>query len=455
MPPFPERLQQLAAKARALPKVPGVYLMKDEHGRVLYVGKALVLPHRVSTYFQPSTYFATPTSGGNTLGPKKQPMLDLIADFDIIPCDGEWEALLTENRLIKDLHPRFNARLTDDKTFPYLVITTREDFPGIYITRDLSNENFRGGAKILGPFTSVYALRHSINLLQKVFRFRTCELEIDAADPKLRFFRPCILHAIKRCSAPCAARIDKAAYRADIDRFIRFIESKRSVMLRQMRDEMAEASKQLQFEKAASLRDQIHAIEQLDQRGKRSAHWQPEAEAAFVDPRKGLAAIAKALNVDRQLRSIECFDIAHLQGEQTVASKVCFMDGRPMKNAYRRFRITTAANDDFASMREAVSRAYRDAGAGSGVYPDLVLIDGGPAQLSAALESIADYPHQPPLIIALAKKEEEIHRPNHPDPLKLSRHNLGLKLIQAVRDEAHRFAQHYHHLLRKKKTLEE
>jgi len=444
----PKRLERLSKKARELPKSPGVYLMKDAKGRVIYVGKARVLPNRVASYFQSSTQ----------LGPKKQPMIELIEDFDVIECEGEWEALLAENRLIKDLHPRFNARLTDDKTFPYLAITTRDDFPGVYITREPASDRFRGG-KIIGPFTSVYALREAIKLLQKVFKFRTCELEINEPaegerDPR-RFFRPCLLYPINQCTAPCAAKISKDEYRKDIDRFIGFLESKRSVMLREMRSEMRQASKELDFEKAAKLRDQIKAIERLDERGKRTAGWQPETESFYVDPRKGLRSLQKTLGMTEEIRCIECIDIAHLQGAETVGSKVCFVDGRPLKNEYRRYRIRSAGNDDYMAIREVVSRAYRDAGDGQAIYPDVVMIDGGLGQLHAALEAFAQFDRQPTMVIALAKKEELIHRRGSDEPIRLSRQNLGLKLCQSVRDEAHRFAQHYHHILRKKKMVSE
>jgi len=444
----PTRLERLSKKARELPKSPGVYLMKDAKGRVIYVGKARVLANRVASYFQSSTQ----------LGPKKQPMLELIEDFDVIECEGEWEALLAENRLIKDLHPRFNARLTDDKTFPYVAITTREEFPGVYITREPASDRFRGG-KIIGPFTSVYALREAIKLLQKVFKFRTCELEIHEPaegerDPR-RFFRPCLLHPIKQCTAPCAAKISKDEYRKDIDRFIGFLESKRSVMLREMRSEMQQAAKDLDFEKAAKLRDQIKAVERLDERGKRTAGWQPETESFYVDPRKGLRSLRKTLGMTEEIRCVECIDIAHLQGAETVGSKVCFVDGRPLKNEYRRYRIRTVGNDDYAAIREVVSRAYHDAGDGQAIYPDVVMIDGGLGQLHAALEAFAQFDRQPGMVIALAKKEELIYRRGEDEPIRLGRQNLGLKLCQSVRDEAHRFAQHYHHILRKKKMVSE
>ena len=438
-----QALKRLRDKARSLPKTPGVYLMKDAQGRVLYVGKAVCLPDRVASYFIPST----------DLGPKKQPMLDVVDDFDVIECEGEWEALLAENRLIKDIHPRFNADLKDDKTYPYLVITMRDDFPGVFITRQPAAHQYKG-AKVLGPFTTVYALRESIQLLQRVFKFRTCTLDIRDGDDSRRFFRPCLLHPIKQCTAPCADKISKDEYRADIDRFIRFIQSKRSVMLREMRDEMAHASEIQNYERAAALRDQIQALEKLDQRGKRSDRWQPEAESFHIDPRKGLESLQRTLELDAPIRCIECIDIAHLQGKQTVGSKVCFVDGRPFKNEYRRYKIQTAANDDYAAIREVVLRRYRDAGKGQALYPDLIIIDGGLGQLNTALEAFNSLDVSPPMVISLAKKEELIYAQHHAEPIRLSRRNNGLRLCQAIRDEAHRFAQHYHHLLRQKKTLD-
>ncbi|MFZ9879889.1 MAG: UvrB/UvrC motif-containing protein [Phycisphaerales bacterium] len=447
-----ERLARLSAKARMLPDVPGVYLMKDTAGTVLYVGKASVLPNRVASYFVPSA----------DLGPRKQPMLDLVADFDFIPCEGEWEALLMEARLVKDIHPPFNDRLQDDKTFPYLAVTMRDDFPGVYITRNPADERFKG-ARIYGPFVSVGALRHAMQLLQRVFKYRTCELEIVADDPKNARFRPCLLAAIDQCTAPCAARIGKDAYRADIDRFIRFLGSKRSAMLREMRDEMDAASKELAFERAAVLRDQIKAIEKLDERETRAGRsdeegefdWQPEATGFVQDPAAGARSLARALGLEQPVRCMEAIDIAHLRGGETVASKVCFIDGRPFKEGYRRYRITSVTNDDYRAMREVVSRRYRDAGEGEELYPDLILIDGGVGQLNAAMEAFAQLRVQPPRVISLAKKEELIYTTESPEPIRLGREHLGLRLCQAIRDEAHRFAQHYHHLLREKSLLGE
>lgn len=437
------RLAGLLAKARSLPKRPGVYLMKDAADRVIYVGKASSLPSRVSSYFQRSA----------DLGVRKEPMLDVVVDFDVIECEGEWEALLMEARLVKDLRPRFNARLADDKTFPYLVVTMRDDFPGVFITREPTNERFRG-ARIFGPFTSVAGLRHAVQLLQRVFRFRTCELDIHADDPRNRSVRPCLLHAIGQCTAPCADRITPERYRQDIDRFLRFLESKRSVMLRELRAEMERASEERRFEEAAVLRDQVAAIEKLDDRERRTGSvdydWQPEVTLLAGDPSIGERSLRRALGLENPIRCMEAFDIAHLGGGETVASKVCFVDGRPFKDGYRRFRVRSATNDDYASLREVIGRRYRDAGRGEELYPDVILIDGGAGQLHAALEAFSLLDVQPPMVIGLAKKEELIHVQHESEPIRLGRENPGLRLCQAMRDEAHRFARHYHHVLRRR-----
>jgi excinuclease ABC subunit C len=447
------RLSGLLARARALPPVPGVYLMKDAAGVVIYIGKALRLPDRVSSYFVPSA----------DLGLQKQPMLEVVSDFEVLECETEWEALLTENRLIKDTKPRFNVRLVDDKTFPYLVVTVNEDYPRVFVTRNPSGIDDRTGerpehmkaARVFGPFTNAGALREAVQILQRVFRFRTCALDIAAGDPKNRYFRPCLLHAIGQCTAPCADRITPTVYGQDIDRFVRFLGSKRSAMLREMREEMGRASSEQAFERAAALRDQIRAIERLGERAERGDGWQPETEVGYIEPEKGLSSLQKTLGLEDPIRCVEGFDIAHLMGGETVGSKVCFIDGRPFKTEYRRYKIGSVGNDDYRALQEVVSRRYRDAGQGQELYPEVILIDGGLGQLHAAMEVFDSLDVPPPMVVSLAKKEELIYVQRRSEPIKLGRENAGLRLLQQVRDEAHRFAQHYHHVLRRKKTLGE
>ncbi|MGA2583280.1 MAG: excinuclease ABC subunit UvrC [Tepidisphaeraceae bacterium] len=437
-----ERITKLSLKAKALPKSPGVYLMKDDKGRVIYVGKSASLRDRVSSYFQ----------AGAKLEFKKSGLLEQVVDFDIVETDSEVEALLAENRLIKDIQPRFNARLLDDKTFPYLMITTDEEFPGVYITREPRTK----GVKLFGPFTSVHSLKEAVTLLQRAFKFRTCHLEISEGDDNRRFFRPCLLFPIKQCTAPCAAKISKEIYRQDIQRLIRFLEGDKKTVMAAMEKEMQEASEQLNFEKAARLRDEIKALKSLGQRAAKGdqQYWQPEA---FVtDPKEGMAKLQDALDLPEPPRILEGIDIAHLQGGEMVGSKVCFIDGVPFKDGYRRYKIKHGqGNNDYLSIQEVVGRRYREAGASNELFPDVILIDGGLGQLHAAMEVFKTMDVKPPMVISLAKKEELVYTQAKSEPIRLARNNPALRLLQYVRDEAHRFAQHYHHILRRKAQLEE
>ena len=437
-----DRLEKLLEKARALPKAPGVYLMKDDKGRVIYVGKSASLRDRVSSYFLAST----------RLEPKKAGLLVDVVDFDILQTDSEVEALLAENRLIKDIQPRYNARLLDDKTFPYLMITTSDEFPGVFITREPRTD----GVKLYGPFTSGYALKEAVTLLQKAFKFRTCHLEIKQADPHRRFFRPCLLYPIRQCTAPCAAKISPETYREDINRLIRFLDGDKTKVLAQMEKEMLEASKEMNFERAAKLRDEIKALNAIGARASKGDQefWQPEA---FVtNPQEGVAKLQEMLELPEPPRIVEGIDIAHLQGGEMVGSKVTFIDGVPFKDSYRRYKIKHGqGNNDYLSIQEVVSRRYREAGTNNELYPDVILIDGGLGQLHAAMDVFKTMDVKPPMVISLAKKEELVYTQAKAEPIRLARNHLGLKLLQYIRDESHRFAQHYHHILRRKSQLEE
>ncbi len=427
-----QRLPRLHAKARSLPAAPGVYLMKDTRGVVIYVGKSRSLRDRVASYFLAST----------DLGPAKQRLLDYVVDFDTLNCDSEVEALLVENRLIKDVKPRFNARLSDGKSYPFLEITTRDDYPGVYVTREPQSS----GSKLVGPFMSAAALKDAVIHLQRAFKFRTCHLEIREEDERRRFFRPCLLYAIGQCSAPCADKISRTAYREDLERFRRFLETSPAAVFKEMTADMEAAAAKLEFEKAAGLRDQIRALSALSNRGKYGRLLQPEL--FFRNLQDGLRQLQDILELPEPVRSIEAIDIAHFQGEATVGSLVCFIDGRPFKDGYRRFRIKTVTGiDDYRCIAEVVNRRYRNAGQSSELYPDVILIDGGLGQLHAAQEAFAAMDVKPPMVISLAKREEEIFVQARSAPLRLSRTNQALKMLQYVRDEAHRFAQNYHHVL--------
>ncbi len=364
-------LNELREKVGQLPTVPGVYLFKDARGVVLYVGKAKTLRSRVASYLQPSADLLA------SRGPDIERMIrELVADVDYLECDSEVDALLRESRLIKDIQPRFNAAMRDDKTFPYLQITTDEDFARVSITREPRS----AGVKLYGPFVSVADLRAALPLMQRVFKFRTCKLDIFEEDASRRHYRPCILHSIRQCTAPCAALVSLYDYEDQIRRLRQFLESKGTQIRRELTEKMKESAEHLEFEKAAELRDELKALEGLQDRGLVHEHVQPEV--FFIDPTEGLARLAEVLSMPAPPRTIEGIDIANLGGQETVGALVSFIDGRPFKSGYRRYRITTVTgSDDCASIREVVGRRYRHAGLNEELFPDIVLIDGGKGQL--------------------------------------------------------------------------
>lgn len=433
-----------AEKVRTFPATPGVYIMKDGQGRVIYVGKAKNLRNRAGHYFTKAAAQDERTAE----------LVRLIADIDFLPADTDVDALLMEARLVKDIQPRFNIELKDDKSFPYLQIRIREEFPRVEFTRSPR----RRGVKLYGPFTSAKSLRAAIQVLQRIFKFRTCSLDIKSADQRWRWFRPCLLHNINQCTAPCNFRVTREEYRKQIRRLRMVLAGKKQKLIKEMEKEMSEASQALLFEKAARLRDEINALNNLSLRGQVDRDVQPEVFQ--IEPKKGLHGLRKVLGLPQTPRVIEGIDIAHLGGDEKVASLVCFIDGLPFKPGYRRYRIRSVAGvDDFASIREVLSRRFRYGlsrpSQEETITPDIVLIDGGKGQLNAALEVFRMLNREPPSLISLAKREEEIYRPGDAEPLRLSRHAAALRLLQYVRDEAHRFAQHYHHLLRRKKIEDE
>lgn len=435
-------LETIRETIRTFPAAPGLYFMKDAEDKVLYIGKAKNLRSRAGSYFQPGANLA------ETRGLWIVEMVSKTATVEYLQTESEVDAILQEARLIKDIHPPYNSDLKDAKTFPYLEVTTRQEFPGVYVTRNPQDSR----SKLFGPFTSAKELRGVMNVLQKIFKFRTCNLDISTKDEKRRFFRPCLLYNIKQCTAPCGDRVSKADYRAQIKDLVKFLQSKRSTVLRDLKQKMEAASAATDFEAAAVYRDRIRLIENLDKRGTVEGNVQPEVFAG--DPTEAMAKLQTLLGTEQLVRIIEGFDIAHLAGSETVGSMVQFIDGRPFKDGYRRFKIKTVKGvDDYASLKEIVTRRYKRALAGEELWPDLVLIDGGIGQLHAAEEAFREMNAPVPKLASIAKKEEIIYIHGQDKPLKLTAHSPVRKLLQYVRDEAHRFAQHYHHILRKKKTL--
>ncbi len=426
-------------KVKTFPQTPGVYLMKDATGNVIYVGKAKNLRSRAGSYFNKEAALELRTCE----------LVKHIADIDFITCENEVDALLREARLIKDIRPKFNKELKDGKSFPYLQIRTREEFPRVEITRTPR----RKGVRLYGPFLSKAKLKDAVNVLQRVLKFRTCTLDISSEEDRWRFYRPCLLHSIRQCTAPCNLRVTREEYRKQIKKLVMILEGKSAKLFRRMEREMLEASAATQYEKAGRLRDEIASLKKLELRGDVDTHQQPEV--FHIDPKKGLLGLKKVLGMAKMPRSIEGVDIAHLQGSETVASLVSFLDGLPFKDGYRRYKIRTVVGvDDFASMREVVSRRFKRMSDDGGIFPDILLIDGGKGQLSAALDAFEAIGVTPPTVISLAKQQEEIFVPGQAESIKLGKNAAALRLLMYVRDEAHRFAQNYHHTLRRKKLVD-
>ena len=431
------RKSELKVKVAGFPQSPGVYLMKSATGAVLYVGKAKSLRARVAGYFQ-----KTP---GDTR-PRIGQLVRLVSDVEIIETESEVEALLAEARLIKDIQPRFNADLRDSKLYPYVEITRGDDFPAVFVTRKRDNAKSR----FFGPFTDARGLRRAVQIMQRVFRFRTCGLGISANDEKLRFHRPCLLHYIKRCTAPCAALIGKQEYRKQIALLQRFLAGKRKGVLTSLRGSMRACSDKREYEQAARLRDQIAALEALAKRGMHD--FFPEAtQPPVLDPRAGLAQLAEILKLSAPPRTIDGVDISHLSGSDSVGSVVTFIDGKPFKSGYRRFRIKQVQGiDDFAMIGEVITRRFRRLLKEEEACPDILLVDGGKGQLGAAQRALHKLHVSPPVIVSLAKREEVLYTGSPPRAIKLKRNAPALRILQYARDEAHRFAVHYHHILRGK-----
>ena len=536
----------IAEKLKLLPDRPGVYLMKNRRGQIIYVGKAIKLKNRVRQYFQSSRNHSAKTLA----------LVSHIEDLETIITANELEALILECNLIKKHHPKYNIMLRDDKTYPYLKLTLNEDYPRLITTRRVVKD----GSRYFGPYTSSTAMKETLNLLRRLFPLRTC---------KHLGERPCLEYHIKRCPAPCAGFVDKETYKEMVRSVCWFLEGKTEEIETALTEKMQQLAQKLEFELAGKIRDQLAAIRQITEKQKiltdtgdmdavgmassplgtcmqvffvrngkilgrnqflltgneddsgenclsaffkqyyNDAVFIPKeillpidieetallekwllktkkAKAKIIVPKRGVKKdivqmanenAAKYLHDqesrlrDNQARSIgavydlqkylnlakpplrmECFDISHIQGSETVASMVVFQDGKPDKESYRRFKInsTEGKPDDFMSMREVTMRRYGKATAEE--MPDLIIIDGGKGQLSSALEIIRGAGHMTVPVVGLAKQFEYIFTEYSPEPVILPLQSDALYLVQQIRDEAHRFAITYHRKLRTKRN---
>jgi excinuclease ABC subunit C len=556
----------LEATLKRLPDRPGVYLMKDDRGEVVYVGKAQSLRSRVRSYWQK----ATPAGEIHRI----RSVIDRVAEVEYTLTDSVSEALLLEANLVKRYKPRFNVRLKDDKSYPYIKITLGDDFPRVERTRKLPND----GSRYFGPYASAVSVDESMNLVRRLFPFRTCTIDIKDGERALQ--RPCLLYHIKKCQGPCIEAISKDAYRADIAQVELFLEGRQETLVKALQTEMASAATRLDYERAAILRDKVRAIERTMESQKMAAFARTELDLvglarqdnqaavqlfairdgkmvgrdvflldavreagddevlgsfleqyyaratsiprevyvpslapdvgdleAFLAERRGgpvhlkvaqrgekrelmqlavrnatetlareqarwladqgktlaaLEELAEALGLVGPPARIECYDISNFQGSESVGSMVVFEDGKPRTGEYRRFRIRTVQGpNDFASHQEVLRRRFRTTRPGQEgseeerrwAMPDLVVIDGGKGQVSAAKEVLDELGlHDLPLA-GLAKEREELFLPDRTDPIVLPPTSPALYLVQRLRDEAHRFAITYHRDLRAKRSV--
>ena len=551
-------MKSLTEKLQNLSRKPGVYLFKDKAGKIIYIGKAKVLRNRVRSYFQEA----------RRLDAKTQHLVPRIADLETIITDTEVEALILEATLVKEHQPRYNINLKDDKSFPFIRVTS-EPFPRIFPTRKI----VRDGSRYFGPYTDVQGMRGLLTTIKRLFTVRTCNLPLNAESIGAGKFKVCLNYHIHRCHGPCEGFISEQEYRQTIEYVVEFIKGRTEFIEQDIKRRMAELAAELKFEQAARLRDQLRAIELFAQRqkvldpqladrdiiavaaededaccvvfqvrrgrliGKNSFilqnvegeatstmissflqqfylksedvppeilvpcalgnEQQPleawlsqrgERSVTLVHPKRGekvrllemcegnarhhleelklkkmqakeyiagsVKALQKALNLAVPPKRIEGFDISNIQGTNPVASMVCFINGRPAKAEYRRFRIRVKETpDDFAMMNEAVKRRYARLLREGKPLPELILIDGGKGQLNAALAALEEVGVTAQAIIALAKRLDEVFVPNVSEAQTLPRDSAGLKLLQRVRDESHRFAVSYHRKLRSKQSL--
>jgi excinuclease ABC subunit C len=427
---------KLKEKVRALPDRPGVYLMKDRLGCILYVGKAKSLKRRVSSYFQPSR-------GLQIAQPKVAAMLSLIHDFDTIEVKSEAEALLLEGRLIKEWRPKYNTEFTDDKRFLLLRVDLEAEMPRFRLVRVRSDERSR----YFGPFVHSTLLRKTLAEIRRKYG-----VLLGDATPHRMGDGTWKLYDDVRAELYGQTNVVTAnEYRKRVEEAMTFMEGKSREWLEDVRREMMEAAAEREYERAAKLRDVVFALEQTLTRTRKFVRDPLTPE----NSRPILRALKEALELERLPIEIECFDISHISGTFCVASMVHFSEGVPNKKQYRRFRIKSfVGNDDFRAMEEVVGRRYSRLHEEGRAFPDLVVIDGGLGQVGAAMRAFMESGLEPPFIIGLAKKNERIFFANGREPLDLPPTHEGRKLLQRIRDEAHRFANTYNADLRSQRIKE-
>jgi excinuclease ABC subunit C len=427
----------LKEKVRALRDVPGVYLMKDRLGRIIYVGKAKSLKKRVSTYFQSGRARALRHQ------PKIRTLIEMITDFDIIEVKSEPEALLLEGKLIKQWRPKYNTDFTDDKRFLLVRVNPEDEMPRFALTRFRKDDRSR----YFGPFAHSGLLRRTLASMRKQYGV----LLGDTRPVKIADGRYKLYDDVRAELYGWPNEVDVPEYRQRVDDACAFLDGKSREWLKELRAEMVARAEKQEFEKAAELRDVVLALERTLSRTRKFTRDLTRTRSND----DALRSLQEALGLESPPVHMECFDISHISGTFVVASMVHFTGGYPDTNQYRRFSIKSfIGNDDFRAMEEVVGRRYRRLIEEKKQFPDLVVIDGGRGQIAAALKSFLLLECPPPAMIGLAKKHETIIFPDARAPLNLPLGHPGLNLLQRLRDEAHRFANTYNADLRSKKIRE-
>jgi len=445
---------------------PGVYLMKDRLGSIIYVGKAKDLKKRLGNYFTPSRR--------HTADLKTRALIDSIWDFDTHEVRNEQEAIILETKLIKQYRPRYNVMMRDDKRFYMVRVQLKDPYPRFTLTRLKKDD----GAQYFGPFVHSVAIKETVEWINRQFGLRTCRPRV----PGEQEYKHCHADVIRNCSAPCVGKVSQEEYRARVDEVCELLSGKgRRQKLASLKDEMALAAEKLQFEKAAKLRDIYQNLEKVLSPTRQFSRG--KGVPSMVKPVEDLEELGEFLGLPEPPLVMECFDISNVSSTHIVASMVRFVEGVPDNQSYRRYRITTVeGQDDFASMAEVVRRRYRHILQYNAdkvpeltdtqedvvtalrrlgkeqklplLLPNLIIVDGGKGQLSSAFKELCALGLGEVPLVGLAKQREEIFFPGESDPLCIPHDRGALKLMQRIRDEAHRFANNYNELLLRRRMRE-
>ncbi|MBU2614505.1 MAG: excinuclease ABC subunit UvrC [Elusimicrobia bacterium] len=411
----------------SMPHAPGVYLMRDYSGKILYVGKAIDLFKRVSSYFNRTNS-----------EPKTAALIANVRVIDYIIADSEKSALILENKLIKKLRPKYNVIWRDDKSYPMICITAQEDFPRLCVARQHQKKD--KSAKYFGPFDSAGDIRDLTRYLRGSFNIRPCNYEIS----ENRGLHGCLYFQLGQCPAPCLGKISREDYLKNVQNAQLFLEGRYSRLLSNLKKAMSLSSEKLDYEKSAKYRNNIQSIESMFDKIRFREIKEGDVESN-ISKSRGLSRLKECLELKKVPVNIEAIDISNIQGKEAVGSLVRFTRGLPDKKNYRKFKIKTVQGvDDYSMMREVVERRYSRLMRNRQMMPDLVLIDGGKGHLDTAKQVFDKLGINNLSLISLAKENEEIHIPGKDKPLILDKDNPALHILQHIRDEAHRFAITYH-----------